>query len=365
MPVNDSSKAERAPRASTVVLARILSMVDTFIEDPVSAEKMAAEAQAALPAEVFDNLALLSALPKTQPYTYRDALVVQLGFGLAIPGMDHTIRAEGARPVGDKLGKEYPLRHIPSVKGAFQNIGKNITELARGNVTPFDFLLRWANTAPQGQRLALLTYIAARTAQAARPVLSMPPLRVAALTFASMAKLLDELLKAQSGGAYQQFAVASFLDALLYEFGLGGTVGGLRVETKNINASDASTGSTADVQIMRGNKIEEAFEVSANNWRSKVAQAIAAASNADLSRTHIIAASDGDDTDLKDLDGASADVTVADVRSFLRILAAAVRKPAREHALNRLYELVDRNQPDPELTNRYVRLLGSLQLTAD
>ena len=56
------------------------------------------------------------------------------------------------------------------------------------------------------------------------------------------------------------------LDALLYEFGLS-TVGGLRVVTKNINASDASSGTAADVQIMRANKIEEAFEVSANNWR--------------------------------------------------------------------------------------------------
>jgi hypothetical protein len=193
----------------------------------------------------------------------------------------------------------------------------------------------------------------------------MPPLRVAALSFAAVAKLLDEVLRIPSGGAFQQFATAAFLDALLYEFGLGGTVGGLRVETKNINASDASAGTSADVQIMRANKIEEAFEVSANNWRDKVGQAVLAAGNADLSRVHIIAAAEGDDTDLADLDGVGADVTVADVRSFLRILAAALRKPSREHALKRLYELLDRNQPDPELTNGYVRLLGRLQLTAD
>ena len=361
----DSAKAERAPRASAVVFARILSAVDAFIEDPASAEAAVSAASTSLPADVREHVAALEALPKTQPYTYRDALAVQLGFGLETPGMDHTVRAEGARSVGDKLGAAYPLRHIPSVKGAFQNIGKNITELARGNVEPFDFLLRWANTAPESQRIALVTYIAARTAQSARPVLSMPSLRVAALSFARVAKLLDELLEVPSGGALQQFAVASFLDALLYEFGLGGTVGGLRVETKNINASDASAGTAADVQIMRGNKIEEAFEVSANNWRSKVAQAVAAASNADLSRAHIIADAEGDDSDLTDLDGIGADVTVADVRSFLRILTAALRKPSREHALKRLYELVDRNQPDPELTNGYVRLLGSLQLTAD
>ena len=118
--------------------------------------------------------------------------------------------------------------------------------------------------------------------------------------------------------------------------------------TKNINASDASAGTAADVQIMRANKIEEAFEVSANNWRTKITQAVGAASNAHFSRAHIIAA-EGNDRDLSDLDGVTkADVTVADVRSFLRILTAALRKPSREYALHRLYEHLDRNQPNSD-----------------
>jgi hypothetical protein len=120
----DSSKEERAPRASTVVLARILAAVDDFIENPTSAQAVADKAAAGLPPDVLSNLGALERLPKTQPYTYRDALIVQLGFGLDSAGMDHTIRAEGARSVGDKLGKAYPLRHIPSVKGAFKTLAK-------------------------------------------------------------------------------------------------------------------------------------------------------------------------------------------------------------------------------------------------
>ncbi len=314
-----------------------------------------------LPKDVLDKIAVVEGAK-----SYRDGVLIQLAFGLEHgEGFDHTHRAEGARPAAALVGAGFEQRHIPAVKDAYQNIGKNSTNLVRGNVPAFDSLLVWMNTSEAFERQALFGYLAARVALTARPVLTMPGLRVASLTFAAVAQLLDELLRVPSGGAFEQFAVAAFLEALLYEFGLGGTSGGLRVATKNINASDASAGTAADVQIMRGNKIEEAFEVSANNWRGKVAQAIAAASNADLSRAHILATAEGDDRDLSDLSGAAADVTVADVRSFLRILTAALRKPSREHALRRLYELVDRNQSNPELTNTFVRLLGSLQLTVE
>ena len=78
-----------------------------------------------------------------------------------------------------------------------------------------------------------------------------------------------------------------------------------------------------------------------------------------------IIAAEGNDRDLSDLDGVTADVTVADVRSFLRILTAALRKPSREYALHRLYEHLDRNQPNSDLTNAVVKLLRSHAFTAD
>jgi hypothetical protein len=359
-----SPKAARAPATSSVVLENVRVRLDALLAAPNEATRCVAEAPTKLPAEVLAHVAAIEALKKSQPQTHRDALLIQLGFGLEATGeFDHRERAVGARTAGAAFGKMFTARHIPAVVDAFQNIGKNVTNLARGNVPAFDALLAWMNSASREQRITLANYITARAAMTARMVLPMPPLRVAALTFAATTRFLDDLLTTPSGGAYEQFAVAAFLDATLYEFGLGGTVGGLRVVTKKINASDASSGAAADVQIVRGNKIEEAFEVSANDWRSKVNQAVATSAKADLSRSHIVASVSPDERDFTDLADADSDISVLDVRSMLRMLSATLRKPAREYALKRLHELVDRNQPDPELTNNVVRVLGRLQLT--
>lgn len=357
-------KPPRAAATSTVVLDRIRERLDAFLASPERAMKYVEDASNRLPAEVLWHLAAVEGLRRSQPQTHRDALLIQLGFGLeAVGEFDHTERAPGARTAGGGLGRIFAARHIPAVVDAFQNIGKNVTTLARGNVPAFDALLTWMNVATRDERTALVNLITAKAALTARMVLPMPPLRVAALTFVATTHFFDDLLATPSGGAYEQFAVAAFLDATLYEFGLGGTVGGLRVVTKKINASDASSGTAADVQIVRGNKIEEAFEITANDWRSKVAAAVATAAKADLSRSHIVAAVPHDEREFTDLTEAEADITVLEVRSLLRVLCATLRKPAREYGLRRLHELVDRNQPDPELTNNVVRLLGRLQLT--
>ena len=191
----------------------------------------------------------------------------------------------------------------------------------------------------------------------------MPELSRLNLTFSNIVSALDDLLSIPSGGAHEQFAVAAFLEALIDEFGLSG-VGALNVKTKNINASDASAGTAADVQIMRGNKVEEAFEVSASGWRDKLQQAIMAARSADLTRVHIL-------SHVEDLQGlaellgeSTTDVSVIDVKTFLRTLVAVLKKPAREVAMVRLYELLDRNQADPARVNAYVELLRRHSLVA-
>jgi hypothetical protein len=56
------------------------------------------------------------------------------------------------------------------------------------------------------------------------------------------------------------------------------------------------------------------------------------------------------------------DLTVINVHIYLRTLMAIMRKPARENALVRLYQLLDRSQPDIERTNTYVRLLQNHRL---
>jgi hypothetical protein len=345
-------------RASATVPVRILAAVDRFIEDGTAAKTAVATGKVSLSPEVLSSVAAVEGKK-----SYRDGLLIQLAFGLeAGSGFDHTMRATGGRWAAAAVGVGFAERHIPAVKDAYQNIAKNQPNLVRGNEPAFDLLLMWMNGEPPAQRQVLFDYIAACAATTARPVLSMPRLRIAALTFANVAGLIDELLKTPSGGAHEQFAVAAFLDAVLHEFGAGGFAAGLRVETKNINASDASARTAADVQIMRAGRIEEVFEVSANNWRSKVAQAVAAAKQGDVTRAHIIAAAEGDDQDLADLAGIDREVSVTDVRTFLRVIVSVLRAPHREYALQQFYILLDQKQPNTELTNEFVRLLGRLQL---
>jgi hypothetical protein len=341
---------------------RLLDGLDFYLPRLDEAEQRVAELALSLPGDVIRDAVEVIGL---KAMSYRDGLMIQLAFGLeASEGFDHTKRAPGARGVGQQLGKANRARHIAGVNDAYENIGKNSVDLARGNIAPFDRLLVWMNDADTTAREELLTYIVARVALTARPVSPMPELARTALTFAGVSAFLDDLMSTPSGGAYEQFAAAAFLGALVDQFGLGG-VGALGVRTKNINASDASAGTAADVQIMRGGMVEEAFEVSANDWRTKVDQAIQAARNADLPRAHVLASNGDDLTGLEELlEGTTVDVSVMETRAFLRVLCGVLKKPGREDALRRLYDATDRLQSDVARTNRIVELLSSHGLTA-
>lgn len=350
-------------KLSARAIGLLTSGLDHFLGQPEDAERATLEALQALPAEVVTDADHV--MNFTKAISYRDGLMIQLAFGLeSPPGFDHTQRGEGGRSVAQQLGRAHHARHIAKVNDAFENIGKNTKNLARGNLAEFDRLLGWMNTASADLRTILLGYILAHVALTARPVLPMPELARTSLTFVAVARFLDDLLNTPSGGAYEQFATTAFLGALVDQFGLGG-VGALGVKTKNINASDASAGTAADVQIMRGGMVEEAFEVSANNWRSKVDQAVQAARGADLPRAHILARNGDDLSGLDELLGdTTVDVSVMEIRSFLRVLCGVLKKPAREDALRRLYDNTDRLQSDVTRTNRIVELLRSHALTA-
>ncbi|WP_426014058.1 hypothetical protein [Caulobacter sp. DWR2-3-1b2] len=347
---------------SHVAAARIIDALDAYLAAPETAQADVARLAQSLP-EALRERADVSV---KKGASYRDVILIQLAFGLEQTGeFDHSIAAFGARVSGKLVGTAARYRHILSVKDAYQNIGKNNDNLIRGNVREYDELLSMLNDTSEEERADLFSYVVAATAITSRPVLAMPSLARSELTFAKVSGFLDALLLEGSGGAYEQFATAAILEALLDEFGLsGGIGGGLSIKTKHINASDASSGATADVQIMRGNKIEEAFEVSASNWKLKVAQALISAREADLSRVHILA--HGNDlTGLVDaLTGTTTDVSVMDVRSFLRTLVGVLRKPGREEALRRLHGHLVHSQPDMERVNKFVGLLGSHALTA-
>jgi hypothetical protein len=317
--------------------------------------------EALLPAVQVKNI---DAVLGSTSISYRDALVVQLAYRLAYEGArDLTVRHPGARTVGQKLGKFFSGRHIRSVQDAYQNIGKNSTNLTRGNFSEFDSFLRWASTdqhITDAQVEAAFDYICAAVAVTARPVLAMPALNRSALTFANVSGLLFELFDVGSHGAYEQFAIAALLSALTDQTGLHQ----YRVETKNLNASDRSSRAAGDVQIITGNRIVEAYEITANDWETKLPGAEKTVKDYDLTRIHIVASvKEGSVGELlQKLEGQAVDVSVLNLREFAVSLTSALTRAFRAKALERLYEYLDRYQPNVERVNGYVQKIEARRL---
>jgi hypothetical protein len=300
-----------------------------------------------------DQAAAIEAMLAFPRRSYREAFVIQAAYGLLQPSLDLTLRQEGGRSVAQRFARLLKQSHIDATSDAFQNIGKNDANLCRGNVPEFDSLLRWASSAKPAELDAAFNYAMAGLARIAKPVASMPEPDVPMLSFYRVANFLDELLDRPSGGAHDQFATAAFLELLIDEVGATG-LAGLRVTTKHLHASDASARTAGDVEIRHGGRVEEILEISANDWRTKLDQARLALRTADLPRAHVVARVGERLVELSDL---TEDISILDAGSFLRVLVAALSKPARSRALVRLYELLDRNQPNVELVNAYVELL--------
>ena len=136
-------------------------------------------------------------------------------------------------------------------------------------------------------------------------------------------------------------------------------LGGVRVETKNLNASDKSSFAAGDVQIATAGRVIEAFEVTANHWSMKIAAASRTIRDNDLSRLQIIAnRPEGERSDVyKRLQTLAEDVAVLDAKQTIEVLTAMTTRPQRADALIRLYEYLDRYQPDTERVNHFVRKL--------
>lgn len=270
--------------------------------------------------------------------------------------MDLTKRPPGARGdtgVGGRVGKLLAENHIVSVGDAYQNIAKNTDNMVRGNFPEFDRALTWAAASQSKEELlAAFDYCCWHIARTARPVLPLPDINQAKLRFAPVMALFETMLQVPSGGSHQQFIAAALLEAREEQSGSG-----RYVETKNISASDHSSGAAADVQVKSGTRVDEAFEVTANEWSEKVDGAGQKIRAYDLSRLHIIAAVSDHAAMIQQLVTRPDDISVLELRGFFAALVAELRRAGRAAGLNRLYELLDRHQPNVELVNGYVRLL--------
>jgi hypothetical protein len=227
-------------------------------------------------------------------------------------------------------------------------------------------LLEWASAqATISEVCAAFEYFAEGMALLARPLPSMPELITRRLTFPALAILFDRLLDRSSRGAHEQFILAALLSAQAE------AEGGLRVETKSLNASDASAGTVADVQIWRRGILEEAFEVSANRWDTKVLQAAQTRERADLPRIHVIARA-GITTGVDMIQvltnnglASDEDISVLDIRHEIRSVTARLSRPARKAALQTVYGFLKNRQPDDGLVSEYVSELHEAGLVED
>ena len=306
----------------------------------------------------------IEAVLQSASLSYRDALVVQLAFWIANGRhTDITTRAEGGRGVSKWLGTYLAAMHIRAVQDAFQNVGKNTVRLDRGNAPSFDKVLHWGSSRERSSTdiEQAFHFVCVHIAANARPVMPLPRLNRGNLTFSRMCQLFVSLFASASGGAFEQFSVAALLHALIEQQGESNKY---RVETKNLNASDKSSRSAGDIQILVGNRVVEALEVTANDWRDKLSGAARTIKDNDLSRLTIVASGveSAGDALFGELNKQGIDLSVLEIKSFVFSMVSALTRPGRSFALERMYELLDRHQPRVDVVNQFVESLRDMQL---
>jgi hypothetical protein len=313
----------------------------------------------------------LDAILASGEYTIRDGLLTLLAMavesGAPLDWTAVTIKGSPARSVSKYLGHEvYERLHIVGSKEALQTGVKGLRTYRDRSTTRGDWeaVLDWATIQTT---LAPITvafeYLAAGVAVTARNLPDIPSLDGPALTFASVFALLDFLLTQNSHGAFEQFIFAALYEAGVRQEGDDRS----RVSTKNLNASDASSGTAGDVQHVYGGDVREAYEVTRDNWKVKVAQAEQAAKHHGLDRIHILGrgaqAASGDEIVAELAGKVTKDVSVLEVRDEVRSFVHRLTPEYRRRALQLLYEHLVERQPRDALVTLYVSELQSRGLT--
>lgn len=283
--------------------------------------------------------------------TYRDGMLALLAFPVAArQPIDLTgAKLEGARGVAQRVAELLNEYKIPGRKDALQTIAKGSPNYMGRDREAWNQLLAWASKQKDVDEIRRAwLFLLAGVAATARSLPALPAIDTSRLNFTATAALFDELLSTPSNGAYEQFIFAALLHAYVEQLGIRANE---RVATKSLNAADASAMAAADVQHLAGGQVIEAYEVTANDWRTKVTQAVETLWRYDLARVHIVGAAR--DVSADDISTAlpteNLDVSVLDIRHEVRSLTHRLLKPARRNAIERLYEHLVHRQPRDDL----------------
>lgn len=292
--------------------------------------------------------------------SYRDGLLVLLAIAICKGGnFDVRQRPAGARTIAQHLGREIYLHlHIAGTDDAFANIGKNSKNLIRGNEPAWDDLVEWISSSQTTlddlkEALTYLSWLVASTSK--RPEV-WQELEPGALTFTRVYGLFENLLAMKSGGAYQQFSFSALLRAAR-ELDSGGR---LETTTKGIDVSDAIARVVGDVQVWDGETLVESYEVTANDWDTKLAQAVRTLRTGKISQVAIVA--EVGDTTLDEIAArvpAGHDIAVLDISAEIRSLVGRLPRAARGKALAYLHEYLANERARPELLEGFIAALES------
>lgn len=314
----------------------------------------------------------LDTLLSKREYTVRDGMLTLLAMEVE---HGHLIdwHSQGlynpARNASKYLGSTlYPRLHIAGSGEALQTGVKGVSRYIDRKNAAWKAILEWASDTRNARHdthgiphiEAAFHYLAAGVAATARNLPAMPGLDTPKLTFPAVFALLDDMLRQNSAGAHEQFIFAALLQAWREQLGEQGVV-----ETKNLNASDSSAGTAADVQEKHRGQVIEAYEVSANDYTTKVDQAESALRRHDLRRVHIVArdAAGATGDEIASALPAGLDLTVLDVREEVRSMLARLGKPQRRHALECLYASLVEKQANDQLVQGFVSALEARGLT--
>jgi len=306
----------------------------------------------------------LDTLLSKREYTVRDGMLTLLAMEVEYGDLIDW-RKQGlynpARNASKHLGSTlYPRLHIAGSREALQTGVKGVGRYIDRKNAAWQAILKWASKPVLDDGIthieAAFHYLAAGVAATARSLPAMPVLDTPKLTFPAVFALLDDMLRQNSAGAHEQFIFAALLEAWREQLGEQGVV-----ETKNLNASDSSAGTAADVQEKHRGQVTEAYEISANDYTTKVDQAKDTLRRHDLRRVHIVAreAAKATGDEIADALSAGLDLTVLDVREEVRSMLARLGKPQRRHALERLYTLLVDKQPNDQLVQDFVSALAA------
>jgi hypothetical protein len=300
-----------------------------------------------------------------KPGTHRDGILILFAYVVAL-GRPIDFRAldsgkiDGARGVAQWLATFLPTLHIAATEDAFQTVAKGRKDYVSETNPAWQALMLWASEQTSARPVEdAWRHLAAGIAATARHLPAEPGFDTPRMTYGRLAALFGALWDQPSGGAHEQFIWAALYAAYVKQLDDPGVV-----ETKRLNASDASSQTAGDVQHKHRGVVLEAYEVTGRDWRTKMPAARRTLQRHGLQRIHVlaggvtpqsgdeIAAASGDD-----------DISVLDHRHASLALAHLLSKAWRREALTLLFHHLVRLQPDDQLVWDYVGRLDALGLT--